>query len=168
MFNQGAQAYAAFEHELNEYKSIQVTRVIHDFYQADPKRGFYGGGGIDGRNNPQPAIWALSTDGNLPRWGADLKARIEAFPRSMVCAGHTTSLAVETISVSIDPNLKDAWGIPAVRVTYKDHADDLAFARFLQDRQVEIMEAAGAQKVWRDSVEELDNGVHLLGTMPHG
>jgi choline dehydrogenase-like flavoprotein len=113
MFNQGASAHAVFEHELNEYKSVQVTRIVHDFYDSDPKRGFYGGGGIDGRINPQPAIWAMSSGGELPLWGAEFKARIEAFPRSMVSTGHTTSLPVETNSVSIDPALKDAWGIPA-------------------------------------------------------
>jgi choline dehydrogenase-like flavoprotein len=168
MFNQGAGAHAVFEHELNENKSVQVTRILHDFYDADPKRGFYGGGGIDGRINPQPALWAMSTGGDLPRWGTELKARLEAFPRSMVSTGHTTSLPVETNSVSIDPNLKDAWGIPAIRVTYRDHPDDLAFARFLQDRQVEIMQAAGAQKVWRDQVQENESGVHLLGTCRMG
>jgi choline dehydrogenase-like flavoprotein len=168
MFNQGASAHAVFEHELNEYKSAQVTRLLHDFYESDPKRGFYGGGGIDARINPQPAIWAMSAGGDLPGWGADLKARIEAFPRSMVAAGHSTSLAVESNSVSIDPALKDAWGVPAIRVTYKDHPDDLAFARFLQDRQVEIMQAAGAQKVWRDAVQESEWTVHLLGTCRMG
>jgi choline dehydrogenase-like flavoprotein len=168
MFNQGASAHAVFEHELNEYKSAQVTRLLHDFYDSDPKRGFYGGGGIDARINPQPAIWAMSSGGDLPLWGADLKARIEAFTRSMVAAGHSTSLAVESNSVSIDPVLKDAWGIPAIRVTYKDHPDDLAFARFLQDRQVEIMQAAGAQKVWRDEVQESEWTVHLLGTCRMG
>jgi choline dehydrogenase-like flavoprotein len=168
MFNQGSSVHAVFEHELNEYKSVQTTRVVHDFYDADPKRGFYGGGGIDGRINPQPAIWAMSAGGELPGWGADLKARIEAFPRSMVAMGHTTSLPVEANSVSIDPTLKDAWGIPAIRVTYKDHPDDLAFTRFLQDRQVEIMQAAGAQRVWREEVEESAWSVHLLGTARMG
>jgi choline dehydrogenase-like flavoprotein len=86
----------------------------------------------------------------------------------MVCAGHSTSLPLENNSVSIDPTLKDAWGIPAIRVTYKDHPDDLAFARFLQDRSHEIMQAAGAQKIWRDSVAENTGGVHLLGTCRMG
>ena len=40
---------AAFEHPLNDYKSVQVTRIVHDFYDSDPARGFYGGGGMDGR-----------------------------------------------------------------------------------------------------------------------
>ena len=38
--------------QLNEYKSVQVTRILHDFYDSDPKRGFYGGGGIDCAHRP--------------------------------------------------------------------------------------------------------------------
>jgi choline dehydrogenase-like flavoprotein len=168
MFNGGANAHAVFEHELNEYKSVQVTRVVHDFYDSDPKRGFYGGGGIDARIGPQPAAWALVTGKEMPRWGAEFKERLEMFPRSMVAMGHTTSLAVETNSVSIDPQVKDAWGVPALRVTYKDHPDDLKIAKFLLDRSVEIMEAAGAKKVWRGDVAERSYSVHLLGTARMG
>ena len=168
MFNQGTGVHAVFEHELNEYKSVQVTRVIHDFYDSDPRRGFYGGGGIDARIGPQPIGWALATGSDMPRWGADLTARIEAFPRSMLAAGHTTSLPLETNNVTLDPTLKDAWGMPAIRLTYKDHPDDLSMSRFLQDRAVEIMNAAGAQKVWRADVAERSGGVHLLGTCRMG
>ncbi len=55
-----------FEHELNEYKSVQVTRILHDFYDSDPKRGFYGGGGLDARIGPQPTIWAQRIAGEGP------------------------------------------------------------------------------------------------------
>jgi choline dehydrogenase-like flavoprotein len=168
MFNQGSGVHAQFEHELNEHKSVQVTRILHDFHDTDPKRGFYGGGGIDARMGSQPLGWALSSGGDLPRWGAEFKARLEAFPRSMMSTGHCTSLAVETNSVSIDPELEDAWGIPAIRVTYKDHPDDLATAKFLQDRALEIMQAAGAQKVWRAEQRIRQGGVHLLGTCRMG
>jgi choline dehydrogenase-like flavoprotein len=70
--------------------------------------------------------------------------------------------------VSLDPTLKDAWGRPALRVTYKDHPDDLANARFMQDRGVEIMEAAGAQRVIRADIRESSFSVHLLGTCRMG
>ena len=168
MFNQGGPVHAMFEHELNEYKSVQVTRVLHDFYNSDPKRGFYGGGGIDARMGSVPAGWAISSGGDLPSWGAALKERLDGFTRSMVCAGHTTSLAVPTNSVSIDPDLKDAWGVPAMRVTYKDHPDDLKMASFMQDRSAEIMDAAGALKIWRTPTTERRGGVHLLGTCRMG
>ena len=168
MFNQSSHLHAQFEHELNEYKSVQVTRILHDFYDADPKRGFYGGGGIDARMGVQPAGWALASGGELPRWGAEYKERLEAFSRSMIVAGHGTSLAMETNNVTIDPSLKDAWGIPSLRVTYKDHPDDLAMARFLQDRALEIMQAAGAQKTWRGPPRISRTSVHLLGTCRMG
>ena len=168
MFNQGAGVYAQFEHELNEYKSVQATRVLHDFYEVDPKRGYYGGGGIDARSSATPAAWASAEGGELPRWGAALKQRLEGYTRTMLCQGHTTSLPVATNSVSIDPQLKDAWGIPAIRVTYKDHPDDLKFAQFMQDRSEEIMQAAGAVRTWRTAVEHRRGGVHLLGTCRMG
>jgi choline dehydrogenase-like flavoprotein len=168
MFNQGSSVHAMFEHELNEYKSVQVTRILHDFYNSDPKRGFYGGGGIDARMGSVPAAWASLSGGDLPGWGAALKERLEGFTRSMLCAGHTTSLAVPTNSVSIDPDLKDAWGVPAMRVTYKDHPDDLKIAGFMQDRAAEIMDAAGAVKIWRPPIAERHGSVHLLGTCRMG
>ncbi|MBS0375780.1 MAG: GMC family oxidoreductase [Proteobacteria bacterium] len=167
MFNQGAGAWAEFEHALNEYKSVQVTRIVHDFYDADPKRGFYGGGGIDGRIGPNPILWALSApDG--PSWGRAYKERLRAFPRTMLAMSHTTSLAVESNSVSLDPDVKDAWGLPALRCTYRDHPDDLKFAGWQQERAVEILEAAGARRVWRQPVAEHGPSPHLLGTCRMG
>lgn len=168
MFNYSTRIGAVFEHELNEYKSVQVTRVLHDFYESDPKRGFYGGGGLDARIGPQPAMWALRAGDEGPSWGAAYKSRLSEFPRSAVIAGHGTSLPVATNSVTLDPQLKDAWGQPAIRVTYRDHPDDLANARFLQDRSVEIAEAAGALRVSRAPIAEQDFSMHLLGTCRMG
>lgn len=168
MFNQGTHVHAVFEHELNEYKSVQVTRVVHDFYDSDPRRGFYGGGGIDSRMGSQPIGWALASGGDLPRWGTQFKARLEAFPRSMICAAHATSLPLETNSVSLDPDVRDPWNMPGIRVTYKDHPDDLSTVRFLQEHAVRIMDAAGAQQVWKERVAERRSSVHLLGTCRMG
>ena len=39
MFNTYFGVDAQFEHPLNEYKSVQNTRIVHDFYDTDPKRG---------------------------------------------------------------------------------------------------------------------------------
>jgi len=168
MFNYTARALGTFEHELNEFKSVQVTRILHDFYDADPKRGFYGGGGLDARIGPQPTTWAQRTAGDGPGWGKALKERLREFPRTMQVACHTTSLAVETNNVTIDPEVKDAWGVPAIRVTYRDHPDDLATARFLQDRGAEILDAAGALRVTKPPVTEQYYGFHLLGTCRMG
>jgi hypothetical protein len=67
MFNYASRALGVFEHELNEYKSVQVARILHDFYDPDPKRGHYGGGGLDARIGPQPTTWAIRTATEGPR-----------------------------------------------------------------------------------------------------
>jgi choline dehydrogenase-like flavoprotein len=168
MFNYSSRALGVFEHELNEYKSVQVTRILHDFYHADPKRGHYGGGGLDARIGPQPATWAIRTATEGPAWGSAFKARLKEFPRSMHVACHGTSLPVETNNITLDPDVKDAWGLPAIRLTYRDHPDDLANARFLQDRGAEILEAADALRVTKSPVTEQSSSVHLLGTCRMG
>jgi len=169
MFNYSSRALGVFEHPLNEYKSVQVTRILHDFYNSDPKRGHYGGGGLDARIGPQPMFWADRTaHDQSPSWGSAYKARLKEFPRSMQVACHGTSLPVESNNVTLDPEVKDAWGMPAIRVTYKDHPDDLANARFLQDRGAEILQAAGAQQVAKAPVAEHQSSMHLLGTCRMG
>jgi choline dehydrogenase-like flavoprotein len=168
MFNTNSRTVGVFEHELNEYKSVQVTRIVHDFYDSDPARGYYGGGGLDARMGPQPTTWALRTATEGPSWGGEFKARLREFPRGMQVACHGTSLAIESNNVTLDPELKDAWGLPALRVTYRDHPDDLATSRFLQDRGAEILEAAGALRVTRAPVAPQTSSVHLLGTCRMG
>jgi len=168
MWNFTTRTHATFEHELNEFKSVQCSRIVHDFYDSDPKRGFYGGGGIDSRIGPQPIIWADRIADDEQLWGSAYKQRLADFPRTMQCAAHGTSLALETNSVELDPELKDAWGMPAMRVTYKDHPDDLALMRFMQARAAEIMDAAGAIKVSNSPIKPQTSSVHMLGTCRMG
>jgi choline dehydrogenase-like flavoprotein len=167
MFNKGGGAQARFENPLNEYKGANVTRVIHDFYDSDPKRGFYGGGGFDARSGG-PLTWGQSVPKGTPTWGPEFKEYLESYTFWMNCAGHGTSLAQETNRVDIDPELKDDWGVPAMRVTYQDHPDDVKHANWQVERAKEIMDAAGAKQIVAEPVGEARGGVHLLGTCRMG
>lgn len=171
MFNGGTTVNGVYEHPLNEFKGAQVTRIALDWYDSDARRGFYGGGGLDARGDIlQPVLWALEAGPReMPRWGAARKAFIEHnFARQMVVFGHSTSLAVPTNTITLDPKLKDAWGLPALRVTYKDHDDDLKMMRFLQERCKEVHVAAGARQQWSNPVEVQRGTAHLLGTCRMG
>ena len=172
MWDNGADAQGLFEHPLNEYKGIQVTRLIHDYYAADPKRGFYGGGGIDARFDFYPASFALhGLPPGAPRWGSEYKHMFETyFNRTMTLLSHTTSLAQEKSTITLDPDVKDAWGLPAVRVTFDYHPDDAATMKWIMSKQLEILEAAGAQKTWSQPYDVADNmpSRHLMGTCRMG
>jgi len=167
MFNGNGLVTAQFEEPLNEFKSVQVTRICTDWYDSDPRRGFYGGGGMDGRMLfGTPILFALvglPPDG--PSWGLEYRrALARQFTRTMQVATHSTSLPQEGNSITLDPHQRDRFGRPAVRVTYRDHPDDLAIVAYLQERGVEIMEAAGATRVWQQRVAPQNVGFHLLGT----
>jgi choline dehydrogenase-like flavoprotein len=170
MFNGNTGTMALFEQPLNEYKSVQVTRILHDFYDSDPKRGFYGGGGMDGRYQQYPIAFALGAlPPDAPGWGSEYKRLLsEYFNRTMMVAGHTTSLPVESNNVTLHPTVKDDWGLPALRITYTDHDDDLKIMQFMVDRSKEIAAAAGAQKVWSFPVQISGGTAHLLGTCRMG
>jgi choline dehydrogenase-like flavoprotein len=64
--------------------------------------------------------------------------------------------------------VKDKWGRPAIRVTYRDHPDDIKTGEFLVARATEILEAAGAQRTWDFGVPSQTLGAHLLGTARMG
>lgn len=170
MFNTYYGVNAQFAEPLNEYKSVQNTRMVLDFYESDPARGFYGGGGIDSRFGKYPITFALGgLPPGSPTWGEGYaRALAQQFTRSMFFGCHGTSLPLEANSVTLDPTLKDAWGLSCMRVTYKDHPDDLKNAAFLVSKATQIAEAAGALKHWPDPIEPQNNSVHLLGTCRMG
>ena len=170
MVDRGTFALGTFEHPLNEYKSVQVTRVIQDFYDSDPKRGFYGGGGIDARFNFYPIGFALAgLPPDTPRWGAGYKKALrENYNRTVTILTHTTCLPLESNSVSLDPETKDAWGLPALRFTYKTHADDVKTLNFFTDRSLELLDAAGCIRKWAYPNDDTTAAVHLLGTCRMG
>ena len=170
MFTTGAFCGGLFERALNEYKSVQVTRIVHDFYEIDPSHGFYGGGGFDGRFDFYPMTFALNgLPPDIPKWGPAFKAALaEYFNHSMFVLAHSTSLPLPTNSVSLDPSVKDAWGLPAMRVTYRDHPDDMKTMQFFMDRGLELLQTAGAKKTWPFPITETTGGNHLLGTCRMG
>lgn len=172
MFNHHTSVNATFEHQLNEYKGIQCTRISHDFYETDPKRGFYGGGGLDGRPLflAMPIFYSqLFPPSGMPRWGREFKEYLaDSFTRSMTVVAATTSLAMERNNVTLDPSVRDRYGLPAARMTYLDHDDDLAMGRFLQGKAAAMMEAAGARKVVAEESGPTTVSAHLLGTCRMG
>ena len=171
MLNSGGVVTGQFEHPLNDYKGFAVSRVLHDFYELDPQKvGFYGGGGLDARFDFTPISFAFGgLSPGTPRWGKDFKAALaQEFNRTMEIFCHGTSLPLENNSFSLDPDLKDAWGLPALRLTYKDHPDDLKLGNWMFARAHELFDAAGAQKKWSFPAGEQQFAVHLLGSCRMG
>src|SRR5258706_15307580 len=61
MPNSGPIAFGVFDEQLNDYKGPAVSRIMHDFYELDPKLGLYGGGGFGARFGFTPPTFALNS-----------------------------------------------------------------------------------------------------------
>lgn len=171
MINSSAIAFAVMDEPLNDYKGFAVSRILHDFYELDVhKLGFYGGGGVDARFDQTPIGFAArALPPGTPKWGFGFKNALKHnFTRTMELFFHGTSVPVEDNGFSLDDELKDAWGLPALRTTYKDHENDLRFMEWMKDRAMEIADATDAKTKWHQPVGPQQFAVHLLGTCRMG
>jgi choline dehydrogenase-like flavoprotein len=170
MFNGGSTTRAEFEHEINGHKGPVVSRITHHPYELDQKENLIGGGGFDFRFDVPPIITSLSLPQDEPQWGSAFKKRLPVwFSHTLLSYGHTTSLPVETNTVTLDPDLKDDWGLPAMRTTYKEHEHDMRLYKYFQDRGRDLLNAAGALKIHENQIpDEPGFTVHLLGTCRMG
>ena len=170
MFGNGANVHALFEHPLNEYKGVISGAGIVDYVHSDPKRGFYGGGRMTARGYLTPfelGLNGLSPD--APQWGAGYKKALrEEANHHMTITSFVTQLALESNRVDLDPDVKDAWGLPAMRITSSSHPDDIKNMEFFRQKSIDILNAAGATKVWAPKVGESRGGAHNRGTCRMG
>jgi choline dehydrogenase-like flavoprotein len=155
---------------LNDYKGVVTGAGIVDFVPTDPKRGFYGGGRMTARGFDTPISYGLrGLQPGAPRWGAAYKkALVEEANHKMTVTSFVTQLPLATNRVDLDPDVKDDWGLPAMRITSTSHPDDFKNMEFFRQKAIEILQAAGATKVWAGPVGDSRGGAHNRGTCRMG
>lgn len=169
MFNGNTGGSGEFEHEVNGFKGPPVTRITLETYELD-RQGFFGGGGYDFRYPFGPALAMLNLPTDGPQWGTRFKEAMHRLhTRTVYCWGHATQMPVATNAVDLDPDVKDGWGLPAMRVTFKEHEHDLRMYKYMHDRGIELLKAAGAVRTWGDPPgDNPGSAVHMLGTCRMG
>jgi choline dehydrogenase-like flavoprotein len=150
-----------------------------EFYETDQSRGFVRGAKWGAQPTAGP-LFALSgydyaevggaDELDVPQgspWGQD----IHDYVRSRV--GHTLSwdIIIDDLPdtenrVTLSPHLRDADGIPAPKISYKNSANTEAMIAFHVARAKEAMDAAGAVETEVYRIRAC--GWHLLGTARMG
>jgi choline dehydrogenase-like flavoprotein len=170
MTGNGGGASGLFTDPLNEYKGCVTGAAILDYVPNDVKgRGWYGGGRMTARGYTSPIAYGLSGPHGAPSWGAGYKkALLEQANRKLYIANFISQMPLETNTVDLDPEVKDAWGLPAMRITTQSHANDMKGVDFFIERSVEVLKAAGAHTVWADEPRDATGGAHARGTCRMG
>jgi choline dehydrogenase-like flavoprotein len=140
-----------------------------EFLEHSPDRPFVGGCHVAaaGVGIPLPISFSLP---DMPTWGQAAKdANREFFNHAMAVGLVLHDLPRESNRVELDEAVKDAWGLSVARITHTPHPNDLAQGRWIIDRNAEILDAAGATKVWKVYIENVTgNCSHQHSTLRMG
>src|SRR5262249_1579828 len=81
---------------------------------------------------------------------------------------YVEQIPLYTNRVARHPYVKDDWALPAMRITSTSHPDDIKNMEFFRQKSIEILEAAGAKKIWAPPVSDSRGGAHNRGTCRMG
>jgi choline dehydrogenase-like flavoprotein len=106
---------------------------------------------------------------DAPGIAADYKKAVKLGTYHVSLGAFGESLANFDNFCEIDPNLKDAWGIPALRISMAHGDNEAALMRDAGVTAAEMLEAAGAKDIrLRTRVEMPGMAIHEVGTARMG
>ncbi len=135
-----------------------ITSKQKDFIRG---YGFEGGGGTG---------MIPGTAYTIPGFGEEYKKNVRAYAGATIeIGGFGEVLPRFENYVEIDPNVKDAWGVPALKFSYKFGENEMKMAADMAVTGREMFEAAGFEIV-SASKDPLPEGwsIHELGTSRMG
>lgn len=151
-FHHHPSVIGVFDEDLRTYTGFESHAAFDDLHASDPKRGFIRGGVVGELNTftHQPIAYSVVLAGDQrfgASWGAGLKDRIRAFPRTLTLALIGEEMPMEENGVDLDPEVEDRFGLAVPRVTKRQHENDLAMYDWFEKKLIEVAEAAGAKHV---------------------
>jgi choline dehydrogenase-like flavoprotein len=86
---------------------------------------------------------------SMPGYGPAFKDSLinELGPWSLSASGWGETLPNENNSVTLDPSVKDKWGIPAARIEVRWRENELAMDKDMMTAMAEMLDAAGCTSI---------------------
>lgn len=145
--------------------SVATCEFNHD------NDGIIGGGMLTDEDIVLPmTFWKRDYPPDTPRWGLKAKQFMrENFRRINDIKGPVQEIPHPDARVTINPKLKDRYGIPVAHLSGKTHRETVRTAAFMHHRAKEWLLASGAAKVWgQPPPQYLSGGQHQAGTCRMG
>jgi len=134
--------------------------------------GIIGGGMLADDFIVLPVIfWKRDLPPHVPRWGLAAKHWMrDNYSRTAGLKGPIQDIPSPEARVTLDPSVKDRWGIPVARLSGATHPESIRTAQFLHAKAVEWLRASGAREVWGEppAAPYLSGGQHQAGTCRMG
>lgn len=106
----------------------------------------------------------------VPRWGQAHKDYMrEAYRRLIHVTGPVQEIPSPDARVTLDPDVRDRWGMPVARLSGTTHPETVRTSAFMGERAREWLIASGAEQIWGRKPELfLSAGQHQAGTCRMG
>ncbi len=170
MFHPYAMVTGIFDEPLEGYKGPTGCCIMsQEFYETERARGFLRGYSFEilrGFGPVSTALWGMTT-GRLPSGADHHRAYADLFDRTAGMVVICEDLPERTNCVTLDPDLTDADGIPAPKVTYRLSENSSAMLAHSVARAQEVLHAAGAKETVAEAPLPFA-GWHLMGTARMG
>ncbi|TNE41661.1 MAG: GMC family oxidoreductase [Sphingomonadales bacterium] len=135
--------YAQFDKPVHMYRGTTMAGIVRDEAVNDTSRGFVGGYEMETISLGVPFSAAFLLPG---AWGRDFSSMLDGYDRlaGMWLVGEDLPQADNRVTLNSD--VKDAFGMPVANVHYDDHPNDVAMRDHAFARGVAIYEAVGAKR----------------------
>ncbi len=162
-------ARGLFEERIDAYKGPNINGMVQDYYDHDDKRDFAGGYILALRNaegGPVRFYDKMAAPKNL--FGKELVEYIEKnFGHSVAISAYGEHFATERDQISLDPAVKDTFGLPVPRIKINIHDNDRTMLHHMKQTVHDVLSAAGANDI-HEALAPGFLGTHLLGTCRMG
>jgi len=150
-----------FDQPMDSFRGYPIENLVtYDFYDTEAKRGFARGYKIS--TDSQSPMEFISLEPTL--WGASLKRHAESYRYQQGLVAIAEMHPNDANTVTIDPTVKDRFGVPVARMTHQRTERDDRVIEHERQTCREILEAAGAKKVYFGHA----HSGHIMGTCRMG
>ena len=146
-----------------------ATIAISDYNHGTP--GLCGGGMLANEFIRLPIHMADRLPPNTPRWGLGHKQAMRDWhKRSIVIMGPTQQIPTANGRVTLDPTVRDKWGLPVVRISGNVHPHTFEIGDMQARRAESWLKEAGAvhTSLMAGKPELVSAGQHQAGTCRMG
>ena len=166
-------AMGLFDFDLLDMAGPGATMAVSDFNHHNP--GLVGGGVLCTEFFQMPYAFAGTRPPGSPRWGKEHKDfQRNYFYRIGRLHGPVQEIPIFESRVTIDPEVRDYWGIPVVALSGSMHPLDRENCIYLSSKAQAILKEAGAFQIWPKGIPGTrpasgpSGGQHQAGTCRMG
>lgn len=162
-------AVGQFRDIVNNCEGPGVSIATCQFNHGNP--GIIGGAMLANEFVKMPIMfWRNCFPPGIRNWGLEAKQYMrENYLRVIQIQGPVQEIPSPDSRVTVDPQVRDRWGIPVARLSGTTHPQTVRTAEFMRQKCEQWLAAAGARRTWKLPLGlSLSAGQHQSGTCRMG